>query len=133
MKIFKVKYVCFVLAVYLTMVFASRTLADEPTNEQMFIEQYGEQKVYVYDSDELTYDILANRNGNIIIERTLGVCKDEEKNGEILNPLDVNYNYISYKGVENAHEGNIIVTYLIYNPQNNYEDDIVLRYDYVLY
>ena len=83
-----------------------------------------------YDTENLTYDILANRNGKIIIERMVGIVLDEAGNGKLFNGDDY-YNYINYSNVAGFQVGDYIVTYCIYNPMNNYEDDIMYRMDYI--
>ncbi len=82
----------------------------------------------VYDSSELTEDILANRQGKLIIEKCMGKVVDDEKNGAIQN-ADSDYNYISYADV-NCTKGDTVTTYLIYNPETNYTD-VIERFDYV--
>ena len=84
----------------------------------------------VYDSSELTEDILANRQGKLIIEKCVGTVLDDEKNGAIQN-ADSDYNYISYADVDDCAKGDTIITYLIYNPKTNYTDDVVERFDFV--
>lgn len=79
----------------------------------------------VYDSFELTEDILANRQGKLIIEKCVGTVIDDEKNGSLEDG-----SYISYADVDCA-KGDIITTYLIYNPETNYIDDVIERFDYV--
>ena len=88
--------------------------------------------IRVYDPDELDYDTLVNRDGDIIIERTIGVVKNKKRDGKILNTKDKYYNYINYKKVKGAKKGDIILTYSIYNPESDYEDDIMCRYDYII-
>lgn len=79
----------------------------------------------LYDSSELTEDILANRQGKLIIEKCVGTVTDDEKNGSLEDG-----SYISYKDVDCA-KGDTITTYLIYNPDTNYTDDVVERFDFV--
>jgi hypothetical protein len=79
----------------------------------------------VYDSSELTEDILANRQGKLIIEKCVGTVTDDEKNGSLEDG-----SYISYESVD-CTKGDTIVTYLIYNPKTNYTDDVIERFDYV--
>lgn len=88
--------------------------------------------VQIYDSSDLTLEMLQNRNGNIVIEKCLGTVIDEEKNGYLLNPEDPERDYISYKSVEDAEKGDNVVTYFIYNPETNAEDDIIFRFDYIM-
>lgn len=83
----------------------------------------------VYDSSDLTEGILTNRQGKLIIEKCVGTVIDDEKNGAIQN-ADSDYNYISYADVDCA-KGDTITTYLIYNPENNYTDDVVERFDFI--
>lgn len=85
----------------------------------------------IYGTSEMDTETLTKRNGKIIIEEVIGEVVTEKGDGEILNYKDADYRYISYSGVEGAKKGDIILTYLIYNPENNIEDDIVLRYDYI--
>lgn len=79
----------------------------------------------VYDSSELTEDILANRQGKLIIEKCIGTVTDDERNG-VLN----DGSYISYENVD-CTKGDTITTYLIYNPDTNYTDDVIDRFDFV--
>lgn len=79
----------------------------------------------VYDSSDLTEDILANRQGKLIIEKCVGTVTDDEKNGSLEDG-----SYISYADVDCA-KGDTVTTYLIYNPNTNYIDDVVDRFDFV--
>lgn len=79
----------------------------------------------LYDSSELTEDVLANRQGKLIIEKCVGTVIDDEKNGSLEDG-----SYISYESVD-CTKGDIIVTYLIYNPDTNYTDDVIERFDFV--
>ena len=79
----------------------------------------------VYNSSDLTEDILANRQGKLIIEKCTGTVSDNEKNGSLEDG-----SYISYADVDCA-KGDAITTYLIYNPGTNYTDDVIERFDYV--
>lgn len=79
----------------------------------------------LYDSFELTEDILANRQGKLIIEKCVGTVTDDEKNGNLEDG-----SYISYADVD-CTKGDTVTTYLIYNPETNYADDVIERFDYV--
>lgn len=79
----------------------------------------------VYDSSELTEDILANKQGKLIIEKCVGTVIDDEKNGSLEDG-----SYISYESVD-CTKGDSVITYLIYNPDTNYTDDVIERFDYV--
>jgi hypothetical protein len=91
-----------------------------------------ENKLHIIESSDLTGEILQNRNGDIIIEVIIGMVTSDEGDGEILNCHNPKYNYISYRDVEGACKGNIILSYVIYNPENNYVDDILYRFDYIV-
>ena len=61
---------------------------------------------------------------------SVGVCLDTEQNGLLYNG-EPYYNYISYYGTD-ASEGDMVLTYTLLNPLNDYCDDIVYRLDIVL-
>lgn len=91
----------------------------------------------IYDPVDITMDMLTKRTTSrrIIVERIVGIVTNKERDGDgmILNSDDDNYNYISYSGTNLDYTtGTIVVTYLMYNPKTNYEDDIIERYDYIL-
>ena len=79
----------------------------------------------LYNSSELTEDILANRQDKLIIEKCVGIVTDDEKNGSLEDG-----SYISYADVD-CVKGDTITTYLIYNPDTNYTDDVIKRFDFV--
>lgn len=93
---------------------------------------YDLDTVQIIDTENLTDEILLNRNqdGTIIIERVIGIVVNSDLNGEIINTND-GY-YINYSHIKNIKEGDIILSYFIYNPDTNYIDDIINRFDYVL-
>lgn len=84
-----------------------------------------------YYSEDLTYDILANRGDDIIVEKIIGTVVNKRKDGRILGG-DPNYNYISYSGVKGAKKGDVILTICIYTPGNRAEDDVCERFDYII-
>lgn len=86
--------------------------------------------VEIINSCDLTIEELQNRNGKLIIEKVIGEVDNFITGaGHVLdNP---NY-YISYAGIEGISNGNIICSYMIYNPDNNFEDDIIYRFDYII-
>ena len=98
----------------------------------IFSSAAAEEKIQIIESSELTFEILENRNGAIIIEECIGTVITSKGDGEILNPNNPTHNYISYKCVENANVGDMILTYFIYNPETNYIDDILYRFDYII-
>ena len=86
--------------------------------------------IEIINSYDLTIEELQSRNGKLIIEKVIGQVDNFATGaGHQLDNPDF---YISYKGVEGISNGNIICTYFIYNPENNYEDDILYRYDYII-
>lgn len=96
--------------------------------------------IEIYDTSELTPQIMANRNGKIIVEKIIGEVTSHKLDGKILNCNvdDGGYtnkdggNYISYERVEGAKEGDKIVTYYIYNPFTNVQDDVWTRLDFII-
>ena len=86
----------------------------------------------IYDSSDLTYEILSSRTSDItIVERIVGVVLDENGNGRVLDSSEP-CNYISYKYVPDIMPGDIVITYSVFNPENQFEDDIIARYDMVV-
>lgn len=85
--------------------------------------------VEIYDSEDLTYDILNNRNGKTIVEKCYGIVLDEEGNGMQLNPSVAGNDYIKYHDLP---VGSVVLSVFVYNPDTNAEDDIISRSDWVL-
>ena len=101
------------------------------------IYQNGYEYMMIYDTEELTAEILENRTQqeSIIIERVIGMVTNREQDGDgiVLNTKDTEYNYISYRSVDfETCDGTIILTYFVYNHGTDYVDDIMERYDFVL-
>lgn len=89
--------------------------------------------VQVVDCNDLTEEMLTTRaERNVMyIERIIGKVTDNEKNGTVLNPpVDGGY-YISYASVADAEIGDVIITYCVYNPFSNYDDDVIERWDFI--
>ena len=87
----------------------------------------------IYRSYELTEDILTNRKGTIIVEAVIGKCIDGKTGaGVVIGKEEEYYNYISYKDVKGVKTNDVVCTYLMYNPDSNYEDDIIERYDFIV-
>ena len=94
----------------------------------------------IYDTDDLTPEIMANRNGKIIVEKIVGKVTNDKLDGEILNcnVEEGGYtnkdggNYINYERVEGAKKGDKILTYYIYNPFTNEQDDVLTRLDFII-
>lgn len=108
---------------------------DYTDSEAAFLEEF-EKEVYLYqlyDSSELTGDMLENRNGSVIVERCIGIVVNKETgDGRLLNYQDPDYYYISYNSMDDIRDGTIVLSYMVYNPGNNYIDDIMDRYDFVI-
>lgn len=87
----------------------------------------------VIDCNDLTEEMLITRaDHNVMyIERIIGKVTDNEKNGTVLNPPEDGGYYISYASVKGARKGDIIVTYCVYNPFSNYDDDVIERWDFI--
>ena len=132
---------------------AEKPTTTAETTEKTFnwVEAYDEiaddlELFKVYHTADLTAETLENRNGDLIIEKIYGIVIDDEGNGKILesnedfvkahnrdyNGIAEHNYYISYKRVEGAKQGDIILTYCIYNPNSNYSDDIIARFDYIM-
>lgn len=83
--------------------------------------------------NDLTEEMLTTRaERNVMyIERIIGKVTDNAKNGKVLNPpVDGGY-YISYASVEDARKGDTIITYCVYNPYSNWDDDVIERWDFI--
>lgn len=111
------------------------TATAETRTEDSTVEFYQELAenldiLQVYDSSKLTIEDLQNRDGKIFIEECIGVVTANDGSGKLLN-CNSGY-YISYASVENAEVGDVVLTYFIYNPDTEYEDDIIARYDYII-
>lgn len=87
----------------------------------------------VIDCNDLTEEMLTTRaDHNVMyIERIIGKVTDNKKNGKILNPPKDGGYYISYASVKGARKGDIIITYCVYNPYSNYDDDVIERWDFI--
>lgn len=105
--------------------------------EELFIMELTEKGLgsyQIFDASELTAEILENRNGITIIERCVGMVVDKTKgDGIILNAYHPEFNYISYRSCgQEVRDGTILVSYMVYNPDTTYIDDITERYDFVI-
>ena len=89
----------------------------------------------VIDCDKLTEKMLTHRISKkrhiMYIERIIGKVTDNKKNGKIINPPKNGGYYISYKSVKGARKGDLIITYCVYNPYSNYDDDVIERWDFI--
>ena len=89
----------------------------------------------VVDCNDLTLEMLTTRcteEHNIMyIERIFGRVIDDNGNGQVLNHPENGGYYISYESVEGARKGDLIITYCVYNPYGNYDDDVIERWDFI--
>ena len=86
----------------------------------------------LYDSGDLTAEMLENRNGKLIVERCVGIVSDAETgDGTILNSDPDSY-YISYSRVDGVKNGTVVVSYMVYSTTDNFIDGIEERFDYVV-
>lgn len=96
--------------------------------------------IEIYDTSELTHEIMENRNGKIIVEKIIGEVTNSKLDGKILNASSEQENYINkndslymnYERVDGAKEGDTIVTYYIYNPFTKAQDDVLTRLDFII-
>lgn len=94
----------------------------------------------IYDTDDLTSEIMADRGGKVVVEKIIGEVTNDNLDGMILNcdAEDGGYtnkdggNYISYERVDGAKKGDKILTYYIYNPFTNEQDDVLTRLDFII-
>lgn len=100
----------------------------------MELEEDGLTNYRVLDSSEVTDEVLQNRNGVVIIERCFAILTDDDGNARLLNPAYPDRWYISYKwsSEPNLKKGTVLVSYMVYNPETSYTDDITERYDFIL-
>ena len=105
-------------------------------NYVMNMVEVGYSNFHIYDSRNVTGGMLATRTKSekIIIERVIAIITNRNREGDakVLN-TNGDYNYISYYGTDLDYTtGTVMITYLMYNPETDYGDDIIERYDYVL-
>lgn len=92
-----------------------------------------DKEVTIYDAEELSPERIESRNEKeVIVERCFGMVTSQNGDGLVLHPYDEDFGYISYRSCEGIREGMLIVTYMVYNPENTYLDDIIERYDCVV-
>lgn len=91
-------------------------------------------QIKIVDSKKLTYKMLSTRKGkNIIyIERVKGKVLNKKLDGKITNPRKGYGDYISYRRVKDVRKGDTVITYFVYNPDNNADDDVILRLDFIV-
>lgn len=87
-------------------------------------------KVKIIPEGKYTYSKRRSRKGKVLyIERCVGTVTTSQMDG-----ITTNGNYISYRCLKGkAHPGDVIVTYLVYNPNTRWIDDVTDRCDAILY
>lgn len=119
----------------ITAVVALTTVAGANTDYGFYrnlVERENIGQVREYWNEDVTAEILETRGDDIIVEKIIGCCLDSKGNGEIINPADPYYNYISYRGVRGVRKGDTVLTICIYTPGNSYTDDVCDRFDYII-
>ena len=86
-------------------------------------------RIKVYDCFDLTLEQIQNRKGTILVECVTGEVIDADGGGKILNTPNGEEWFINYAGERGCKVGAVYRTYCVYNPFNNAEDDVVLRFD----
>ena len=111
---------------------ASLTLMARTPAKEMDYYSYAQSLdlIEIIDSPDLTMEMLEGRNGKLIIEQVVGKVTDAETGaGYIIGYPEY---YIGYARVDGIKNGDVVCSYMIYNPDNNYEDDILIRFDYII-
>lgn len=112
--------------------------AENPNNDfnisqvEFYDDMIADVSMEMYDTSQMTEEILTNRNGKIIVEKIIGKVENYKLDGKILNGNASNGNYISYERVDGAKQGDTILTYYIYNPFTNEADDVLTRLDFII-
>ena len=75
-------------------------------------------------------DIITRRKPFLIVETCVGTVTGYRDNGKAYGK-DSHNNYIGYGNV-NAKLEDKVLTFMIWNPCNNYEDDIMARFDIII-
>lgn len=84
----------------------------------------------VFSTDEITEGLFDGKT--VVVENCVGkVVNSSTGDGEVLNTVNTEYNYISYRGIENFEiaDGDIILSVFYYGSG---VDDIVEREDFLL-
>lgn len=94
---------------------------------------FTDSNLVIYDSGDLTEKVLETRVEQklLVVERSVGVVTSIDPDGRVNGKTKEGFS-LCYTGVEGAEVGAKIVSYFVYNPENDYVDDIVYRWDYVI-
>lgn len=108
--------ICMIIMLFC--MFVPQASANEPPDVQFYTTQQ------IMDD----FGILENRTPDeTIVELTLGVKLNDYGDGEILNTNYTDYNYIWYDS--RFSPGDLILTFLVYNPETQFTDDVIERID----
>lgn len=127
-----IKLIFITIVIWAVGIFTGLALSTIPPREIYYNMADSLDLIEIIDSNKLSLEELNSRNGKLIIERTVGTVT-EAKNGDgRLLYGDPRYAYINYSKVDNINNGDVICSYFIYNPDTNYEDDVLMRFDYII-
>lgn len=134
-KIFQI-IICLAIGFFIGLLFDDLPISKPPEETTQQIEFYDkiiaeEKAIEIYETTELTEEMLSHRDGKIIIEKVVGKVTNCNLDGKILNCYNKG-SYISYKLVDGAKQGDRVLTYFIYNPFTNVHDDVVIRLDFII-
>jgi hypothetical protein len=88
-----------------------------------------EHNIRATDSALLNKDILRNRLDTVLVERVISRANGKNKFARIIN-CGHKKEFIKTKRKEK--KGTIIVSYLVYNPNTTYIDDVIARFDRII-
>ncbi len=95
--------------------------------EKEIVEKYGTFELY--NTSDLSLEMLENRmkwSKKVIVEKIIAKVLDDDLNGEAEGF------YINYSCVPGVKAGDEVISYFVYNPETNYCDDIIERYDVIV-
>ena len=128
------RFIAIILAVFLIAAFCAPMVFATDTASATMDDGNGgliERAVVVYDLQELqdNPEILENRTPDtIIVERCIGVVTSTNGDGTLIYS-DMEFNYIYYSTVRFS-PWDVVVTYNVYNPETQYTDDVIFRFDF---
>ena len=106
--------------------------------EELFLEEVSEafpgRTLLVCDASDLTEETLVSRGSVVVVERVIGFVDNAETgDGVVMNAADRDFDYINYKDCgQEIRDRTIMLTFLVYEPDDDNVDTIVLREDFIL-
>lgn len=76
-------------------------------------------------------DIITKRKPFLVVETCIGTVTDRHEDGRAYG-YDHNGNFIGYGNVNNVQLADKVLSFMVWNPFNNYEDDIIARFDFIV-